>query len=216
MKYEMAEEDRKAVLGETRPILSGPEEAVAEAHKEFIGTRFAHCYLMNALSHQDSFSNRISDTQRNQLLYYFAGDDPDGCMSTDQDYRASNNDLERLAFIDLCPHIQDYIDGDGPGWAQKLYDYLTTPEKLLEFAMITEADQDNAKIQKQAMVLYCLDPDKDFGCDFYTNANHDYFIGSDEVVDDMMDIIGDILEELAQKIFAGDDKESIGNILDQC
>ena len=223
MKYEMAEEDRKAVLGETRPILSGAEEAVAAAHKEFIGTRFAHCYLMNALSHQDSFNDRISDTQKNQLLYFFAGNDKDGCMSTDQDYRASNNDLARLAFIGLCPHVQDYIDDDGPGWAQQLYDHITTPEKLLQFALVSEVDQDNAKIQKQAMVLYCLDPEKDLGCDFYTKVmmmklqvNYDYFNGSDEVVDDMMDIIGDILENLVQKILAGDDKENLGNIVDQC
>ena len=223
MKYEMADEDRQAVLGEAKPILSGPEEAVAEAHKDFIGTRFAHCYCMNALSTQDSFKSRFSDTRRNQLLYYFAGDDPDGCMSTDQDYRASNNDLARLAFIALCPHIQDYIDDDGPGWAQKLYDYLTTPDKLLEFAMISEVDQDNAKIQKQAMVLYCLDPDKDLGCDFYTKVmmtklqmNSDYFNGSDDVVDDMMDIIGDIIGILVDKILAGDDDELMGNIVDQC
>ena len=223
MKYEMAEEDRQAVLGESQPILSGPEEAVAEAHKKFIGTRFAHCYLMNALSRQDSFSDRIPEKRRNQLLYFFAGDDQDGCMSTDQDYRASNNDLARLAFIGLCPHVQDYIDDNGPDWAKQLHAYLTTPQKLLEFAMISEVDQDNAKIQKQAMVLYCLDPDKDFGCDFYTKVmmmklqeNSDYFNGSDDVAKDMMDIIGDILKILVEKIEAGDDKELVGNIVEQC
>ena len=223
MKYEMSDEDRAAVLGDSKPILSGAEEAVAEAHKEFIGTRFAHCYLMNALSRQESFKSRITETQRNQLLYFFAGNDKDGCMSTDQDYRSANNDLARQAFIGLCPHVQDYIDNDGPGWAEKLHKYITSPEKLLQFAIISEVDQDSAKIQKQAMVLYCLDPDQDLGLDFYNKvmmtklqSNFDYFNGSDDCIDDMIDIIGDILEVLVQTILAGDDKELVGDIVQQC
>ena len=223
MKFEMADQDRDAVLGESKPILSGPEQAVADAHKKFIGYKFAHCYLMNALSHQKTFNDRITDTQRNQLLYFFAGDEKDNCMSMDQDYRASNNDLARLAFIGLCPRVQDYIDDDGPGWAVKLHAYLTTPDKLIQFAMISEIDQDCAKIQKQAMVLYCLDPDKDLGKDFYNQvmmaklqSNFDYFNGSDDCAKDMIDVIGDILEILVQKILAGDDKELVGQIVDQC
>ena len=223
MKYEMSDEDRAAVLGDSKPILSGAEEAVAEAHKEFIGTRFAHCYLMNALSRQESFTSRITETQRNQLLYFFAGNDKDGCMSTDQDYRSANNDLARLAFIGLCPRVQDYIDNDGPGWAEKLHKYITSPEKLLQFAIISEVDQDSAKIQKQAMVLYCLDPDQDLGLDFYNKvmmaklqSNFDYFNGSDDCINDMIDIIGDILEVLVQTILAGDDKELVGDIVQQC
>ena len=223
MKYDMADEDREAVLGDAKPILSGPEQDVADAHQEFIGVRFAHCYCMNALSRQDSFDDRISDTRRNQLLYFFAGDEENNCMSTDQDYRSANNDLARLAFIGLCPRIQDYIDDDGPGWAQQLYDYITTPDKLIEFAMISEVDQDCAKIQKQAMVLYCLDPDQDLGMDFYNQVmmtklqiNFDYFNGSDECVDDMIDIIGDILNILVETILAGDDEELVGQIKDQC
>ena len=223
MKYEMSDEDRAAVLGESKPILSSEEEAVAKVHKEFIGTRFAHCYLMNALSRQDSFNDRITNTQRNQLLYFFAGNDKEGCMSTDQDYRASTNDLARQAFIGLCPRVQDYIADDGPGWAQQLYDYITTPEKLIVFAMITEVDEDCTKIQKQAMVLYCLDPDRDLGCQFYNlvmmtklQVNFDYFNGSEELIDDMIDIIGDILQILVDKILSGDDKELVGKIMLQC
>ena len=223
MKYKMSDEDRAAVFGDSKPILSGQEEAVAEAHKEFIGTRFAHCYCMNALSRDENFEDRITEKQRNQLLYFFAGNDKDGCMSTDQDYRSANNDLARLAFIANCPRIQDYIDDDGPGWAQKLYDELTDPGELITFALISEVDKDSAKIQKQAMVLYCLDPDRDLGLDFYNKvmltklqSNFDYFYGSDDILDDMIDIAGDILDIIINDILAEGDAELVGNIREQC
>ena len=223
MRFEMADEDREAVLGDAKPDLNSDERAVADAHKDFIGTRFAHCYLMNALGNQEAFDDRISETRKNQLLYFFGGDDDEGCLARDIDYNSANNEFARLAFIQLCPRVKDYMNDDGPGWADKLYDYITTPEKLLDFAMMTQITQDTEKVQKQSMVLYCLDPDRDLAKDFYNKVmmtklqyNFDFFNGNEEDVDDMIDICGDILQLLINKILADDDKEVTGEIAQQC
>ena len=210
-KYAMDDDLRENVFGIVKPSLDGDQAAVADKYKEFFGGTFANAYTMNGLANSSNFKDKITDEQRNKLLYYWAGND-ENSLAQNPDYNKANNEASRLAFIELCPTVKRYMtSSEGSAyWAKQLYDKLNEIEVLNGLALDAEVSQTTEIIQKQSMVLFSLAPDEDYGAQFYKTilvtrlqVTSTYFDGGDD--DTMKEIFTDSLYQLVLKILQGGD-----------
>ena len=213
MKYEMDSNLREKILGVVKPDLSGEMASVANTYKTFLSQDFANAYLMNGLAQSDHYKNKITDEQRNKLLYYWVGNDT-GCLARDSNYNNVNNEFSRIAYIQSCPDVDKYVKSSEGGeyWAEKLYAKLNETSVLNGLALAAEIKQTMAIIQKQSMVLYCLAPSKNYGPQFYKkvlvtrlNEMTSYFDGSKSTAAEMKEIFSDIIHQLVLKILSGGD-----------
>lgn len=213
MKYDMDNTLREKILGVVKPDLSGDMAAVANSYKTFLGDTFANAYMMNALSQSDTYKDKITDEQRNQLLYFWSGNDKDS-LAQNADYNKANNDVSRVAYIQSCPEVEKYISSSqgGPYWAKKLYDKLTETEVLNGLALAAEVSETMSIIQKQSMVLFCLSPKEDYGARFYKkvmmtrlNETSTYFRGERGNTVLMKEIFTDSIHQLIVSVLAGGD-----------
>ena len=213
MKYEMNSDNRENILGVVKPNLSGDMATVADTYKAFFADRFANAYLMKGLSDNTHFKDKITDEQRNQLLYYWVGNDK-GCLSQDADYNRVNNNVSRVAYAQLCPDVVKYQKSSNGGsyWAKTLYEKLLKPEILNGLALTAEISETMTSIQKQSMVLFCLSPDEDYGAKFYRklmmtrlNEMSSYFVGNKDNEEIMTEIMTDSIHQLIVCILSGGD-----------
>ena len=223
MKYEMDSDLREKILGVVKPTLSGDMAAVANTYKNFLAKDFANAYLMNGLAQSVHYKEKITDEQRNKLLYYWVGNDK-GCLSQSTDYNNANNHVSRIAYIQSCPDVQKYLNASEGGsyWAKQLYDKLNQTEVLNGLALAAEVSQTMTIIQKQSMVLFCLSPSEDYGAKFYKkimmtrlNEMTSYFDGSKDSAEVMKEIFTDSIHQLVLKILSGGDattKEVTANL----
>ena len=226
MKYEMDDSLREEILGVVRPDLSGDMTSVADTYKDFLGKRFANAYLMNGLANSAHYKDKITEEQRNQLLYYWAGNGS-GCLAQDADYNKANNDVSRIAYIQSCPVVDKYVKATEGGsyWAKQLYDKLNETEVLNGLALTAEVSETMSVIQKQSMVLFCLSPKEDYGAKFYRTIMMtrlkemtNYFNGNADDDEVMKEIFTDSIHQLILKILTGGDettKEVTQNLVTQ-
>ena len=226
MKYEMDSDLREKILGVVKPDLSGDMAAVSNTYKNFLSKDFANAYLMNGLAKSAHFKDKITDEQRNKLLYYWAGNDK-GCLAQDHDYNNVNNHVARIAYIQSCPDVKKYVDASEGGsyWAKQLYDKLNQTEVLNGLALAAEVTETMTIIQKQSMVLFCLSPSQDYGAKFYKkimmtrlNEMTSYFNGSKDSAEVMKQVFTDSIHQLVLKILTGGDdttKEVTANLSKQ-
>ena len=213
MKYEMDSDLREKILGVVKPDISGEFASVANTYKSFLGQDFANAYLMNGLAQSESYKEKITDEQRNKLLYYWVGSDT-GCLACDPDYNNVNDEFSRIAYLQSCPDVEKYVKSSEGGeyWAEKLYAKLTESSVLNGLALAAEVTQTMTIIQKQSMVLYCLAPSKDYGPQFYKkvlvtrlNEMTSYFDGSKSTAEEMKEIFSDVMHQLVLSILSGGD-----------
>ena len=216
MKYEMKSSDRENILGVNRPTISGDFAAVADSYKDFFGNRFANAYMMNGLAQSTHYKDKITQDERNKLLYYFNGN-AQGCLAQDRDYNNANNEVSRIAYLELQTDLNKYVKSTqgGPYWATQLFNRLNEQQVLNGLALQAIISETTKIINKQTMVLYCLDPTKDYGSKFYKkilmtrlNITRSYFNGStDKHSGEIMKaVFSDIMHQLIVKILAGGDK----------
>ena len=213
MKYEMDSNLREKILGVVKPDFSGDLASVADTYKTFLSQDFANAYLMYGLAQSDHYKDKITDEQRDKLLYYWAGSDT-GCLACDSNYNNVNDEFSRVAYIQSCPDVDKYVKSSEGGeyWAEQLYAKLNETSVLNGLALAAEVTQTMTIIQKQSMVLYCLAPSKDYGPQFYKkvlvtrlNEMTSYFDGSNSTAEEMTEIFSDIMHQLVLKILAGGD-----------
>lgn len=216
MKYEMNSSDRENILGVNRPTISGDFAAVADKYKTFLGNHFANAYMMNGLAQSTHYKDKITQDEKNKMLYYFSGN-AKGCLAQDKDYNNVNNEVSRIAYLELQTDLDKYVQSTqgGPYWATQLFNRLNEQQVLNGLALQATISETTKIINKQTMVLYCLDPSKDYGAQFYKkilmtrlNITRSYFNGSTDkhAAEMMKTVFSDIMHQLIVKILAGGDK----------
>ena len=214
MKHEMDNTLREEILGVDKPDLDGDMTSLADAYKDFLGKRFANAYLMNGLASSAHFKDKITEEQRNQLLYYWVGNEK-GCLAQDSDYNKVNNDASRIAYIQSCPEVNKYVKSKEGGsyWAKQLYDKLNEIEVLNGLALTAEISETMSVIQKQSMILFCLSPEENYGAKFYRTIMMtrlkemtNFFNGNADEEEIMKEIFTDSMHQLILKILTGGDE----------
>ena len=216
MKYEMNSSDRENILGVNRPTISGDFAAVADRYKDFLGNRFANAYMMNGLAQSTHYKDKITQDEKNKMLYYFNGN-AKGCLAQDRDYNNANNEISRIAYLELQTDLDKYVKSTqgGPYWATQLFNRLNEQQVLNGLALQATISETTKIINKQTMVLYCLDPSQDYGARFYKkilmtrlNITRSYFNGSTDkhAAEIMKAVFSDVMHQLIVKILAGGDK----------
>ncbi len=226
MRHFMTDAELNDILGEGRDPLNTDELKVAETFKEFFGERLKPCYLLKALSECKSMSGKIQQDDKDKLLYFLAGNAVKdsaqiSSLSKDTGYIGSSNQLGRLAFQERTPGLDFYMENNREDWARQLYKKLTRARELRNLVTFADESKKCRMIQKQAMVLYCLAPDKgpevgnDEGLDYSASLHclavmtklkmmNDCFSGCPDLEKDMIGDTAGILKVVLQKILSKD------------
>ncbi|MEU1820255.1 hypothetical protein ABZ543_34515 [Streptomyces roseifaciens] len=131
----------------------------AEQGQVWFRDSFAKAYLAKSF---DQTEHRLNGLQRRKLEGYFTTG-----LGASKDFTLQYQGIYTDALIEAHPRLQDYIDDDGPGWAEKLHVALTEPAQLrMVVNRIRNSERDRAcaaPLTQFSTLLTALSPDGKYG-----------------------------------------------------
>ena len=131
MLYVINDNWRNDILGATKPDLPHGMDKLAAEFKTVLIKKYGVGYITSGLIDSPLEKNKISDTERNKVLYFWAGAE-DGCLSKNADFSNLYFKTSLIAFKELTPKLSMYLDSTNPkAWAKQLYDHLILPTQSI-------------------------------------------------------------------------------------